>query len=68
MSLGKLCNDGFTITLIKTTLQVHKENNLIMTCQHNTKDGLWDIPYNPKFLKKSLHVITQKPSIYQISS
>ncbi len=44
VSLGQLCDDGCIVTLTKSTLQVIKNNEVIMTGHRNFNDGLWDIP------------------------
>ena len=43
ISLGQLCNDDCKIYLDKTTMQVTKDNKLVLTGTHNIQDGLWDV-------------------------
>jgi hypothetical protein len=47
ISLGQLCDDDCIITLNKQSLQVIKNNKVIMQGTRNVTDGLWDIPINP---------------------
>jgi hypothetical protein len=47
ISLGQLCDNDCTITLNKQSLQVIKNNKVIMQGTRNVTDGLWDIPISP---------------------
>ena len=51
ISVGKLCNDGCTVTFNKEKMQATKNNTLILQGDRNPSDGLWDIklPCQPAF-------------------
>ena len=63
VSLGQLCDDNCNIILDKNTIQVFKDNTLIITGTRNPQDGLWDIPLQPPVQK--LNVILRKDKTKQ---
>ena len=44
ISIGQLCDDGCTATFNRESLQVKKNEKLILQGFRNYQDGLWDIP------------------------
>ena len=44
LSMGQLCDDDCTVILQPETLQVIKDDAVILTGTRNHTDGLWDIP------------------------
>ena len=44
ISVGKLCDDGCTVHFDNNKMQVHKNDQIIMSGIRNHEDGLYDIP------------------------
>lgn len=47
VSIGQLCDAGCTATFNKTSVTVHKNNNIVVTGTRNTTNGLWEILLPP---------------------
>lgn len=43
LSLGQLCNNNCKIYLDKHSMQVYKNDKIILTGKRNFRDGLWDV-------------------------
>jgi len=48
ISLGQLCNNNCITALDKNAINIFKNDKCIITGTHNKRDGLWDIPLQPK--------------------
>ena len=54
ISIGQLCDDGCTAVFKKDTLEISKNNKIILRGERNRIDGLWDIPL--KTDEKEIHI------------
>ena len=46
LSVGQLCDQGCQAVFTKNNLYVLHNNKLVIKGTRNTKDGLWDVPFN----------------------
>jgi hypothetical protein len=60
ISLGQLCDDNCQVQLDKDSLQVYKNDVLILQGHSNRANGLWDIPLSMPPLRQHANVIIHK--------
>ena len=77
ISVGKLCDDGCTVHFDNNKMQVHKNDQIIMSGIRNHEDGLYDIPiakvqvsennYQPPQLHPALYYNnTPRKTVYNV--
>jgi hypothetical protein len=65
ISVGKLCDDGCTVHFDNNKMNVHKNNQIIMSGIQNHEDGLYDIPIAKVHVSKNNYQPPQlHPALY----
>ena len=64
ISLKQLCNDSYTIQLIKRDMKVYKNSKLLLKETRNVKDSLWDILVKTTIQKNNIIYPLLKGSLY----
>ena len=58
LSIGQLCDKGCNAVFSKDKLNVYLNNKIILQGTRNTKDGLWDVPFDQQEIR--LNYIVKK--------
>ena len=62
ISLGVLCDDGYTITLEKQEKSIEKNGEEILKGTRNKKTGMWEVPLGPQQSENLVNNIMAKTS------
>ena len=61
LSIGQLCDKGCNAVFSKDKLNVYLNNKIILQRTRNTKDGLWDVPFDQQEIRLNYIVKKNQP-------